>query len=174
MGTASTPAFYRLRPITPRDRVGLTRFYSGLSADSRAARFHGPASIIPEATAAFFCGPDHLHREGIVAERIDVNGDPVIIGHICIEPTDDAVAEMAIAVDDAWQGHGVGRAMLASAIAWAQAHGVARLAASILFGNGAMLTLLRSTGYAITYGPSAADSIDAFLDLRRSSSPIAA
>ena len=31
---------------------------------------------IPDATATFFCGPDHQHREGIVAECFDVRGDP--------------------------------------------------------------------------------------------------
>ena len=78
---------------------------------------------IPDATATFFCGPDHEHREGIVAECLDASGDPVIIGHVCIEPISDDVAEIAIAVTDAWQGHGVGRAMLACAISWAQAMG---------------------------------------------------
>ena len=80
---------------------------------------------------------------------------PVIIGHVCIEPISDDVAEIAIAVTDAWQGHGVGRAMLACAISWAQAHGIARLASPILMTNTAMFGLLRSMGYPITYGGSA-------------------
>ena len=108
-----------------------------------------------------------------MAESLDEGGDPVIIGHVCIEPIDDDVAEMAIAVADEWQGRGVGLAMLARAITWAQAHGIARLDASILFGNTAMLGLLRSIGYPITYGASAGVTIDVFLDVR-SSRPLAA
>lgn len=162
-----------MRSITPRDQPGLTAFYAGLSLDSRAARFHGAAPCIPEATATFFCGPDHQHREGIVAETFDACGDPVIIGHVCIEPINDDVAEMAIAVADAWQGRGIGRAMLGRAITWAQAHGIARLAASILFGNAAMLGLLRSVGFPISYGESTGGTVDAYLDVR-SSRPIAA
>lgn len=162
-----------MRSITPRDRAGLSAFYAGLSNDSRAARFHGAAPPIPEATATYFCGPDHQHREGIVAECFDAVGDPVIIGHVCIEPINGDVAEMAIAVADAWQGRGIGRAMLARAIAWARAHWVARLAASILFGNTAMVGLLRSVGYPITYGASAGGTIDVYLDVR-SSRPLAA
>ena len=87
-----------------------------------------------------------------MAECLDASGDPVIIGHVCIEPISDDVAEIAIAVTDAWQGHGVGRAMLACAISWAQAHGIARLASPILMTNTAMFGLLRSMGYPITYG----------------------
>lgn len=97
----------------------------------------------------------------------------MIIGHVCIEPINKGVAEMAIAVGDAWQGRGIGRAMLGRAITWARAHGIAHLAASILSGNTAMLGLLRSVGYPITYGDTAGGTIDAYLDVR-SSRPIAA
>ena len=159
------PPPYRLRAITPGDRAGLTRFYAGLSPDSRTARFHGAGPTIAEATATFFCGPDHEHREGIVAECLDAVGEPEIIGHVCIEPTDDDVAEMAIAVADAWQGHGVGRAMLARAIAWARIHGVARLVASMQCSNASMFALLRSMDYPITYGATAEGTVDAYLDV---------
>jgi RimJ/RimL family protein N-acetyltransferase len=166
MTTTLTPEGYRMRQITPDDRVGLTAFYAALSPDSRAARFHGAAPRIPEATARFFCGPDHQHREGIVAECLDTSGGSVIIGHVCIEPVTDDVAEVAIAVADAWHGRGVGCAMLARAVIWAQAQGIGRLAASIRCGNAAMFGLLRSMDYPITYGASAADATDAYLDLR--------
>ena len=162
-----------MRPITPRDQAGLRAFYAGLSPDSRTTRFHGAAPQIPDATATFFCGPDHQHREGIVAECFDTSGDPLIIGHVCIEPTSEDVAEIAIAVTDEWQGHGVGRAMLARAITWAQVHGIARLTAPILVSNTAMFGLLRSMGYPITYGASAEGTIDVSLDVR-SSRPLAA
>jgi RimJ/RimL family protein N-acetyltransferase len=155
-----------MRRITPGDRVGLTAFYAGLSPDSRAARFHGAAPRIPEATARFFCGPDHEHREGIVAECLGASGGSMIIGHVCIDSVRDDVAEVAIAVADSWHGRGVGRAMLARAVIWAHAHGIGRLAASILCGNAAMFGLLRSMDYPITYGASAAGEMEAYLDLR--------
>jgi GNAT superfamily N-acetyltransferase len=129
--------------------------------------------MIPDATATFFCGPDHQHREGIVAECFDAIGTPVIIGHVCIEPVNDDAAEMAIAVADSWQRHGVGRAMLAHAITWARTHDIARLVASMKCGNTAVLALLRSTGYPITFGASDAGTFEAYLDVR-SSRPLAA
>ena len=169
MNTAPSPAPYRIRPIALGDQAGLQRFYAGLSPDSRVARFHGAASTIPEAMAASFCHPDHRHREGIVAESLDANGERTIVGHGCIEPTDDGATEMAIAVADAWHRHGVGRAILSDSILWAQLHGVARLVASIQCGNAAMFVLVRSMGYPITYGSPAGGTVDACLDLRGSS-----
>ena len=168
MTRSPAPLLYRLRSITPDDRAVLTRFYEGLSPDSRAARFHCAAPSIPQTTATFFCGPDHQHREGIVAEAFDAVGGAVIIGHVCIEPTSGDTAEMAIAVADAWQHHGVGRALLTHAIMWAQIHGIDRLIASMRCGNSAMFDLLRATGYPITYGPSLGSTVDAYLDLRGS------
>lgn len=169
MTTRPAPAGYRIRSIGPRDQARLRRFYAGLSPDSRSARFHGTASAVPEAMAASFCGPDHRHREGIVAELIGAAGSPEIIGHVCIEPTDGDTAEMAVAVADAWQRHGVGRAMLANAILWAQRHGLTRLVASMECGNAPMFVLLRSLGYPITYGAPAGGTVDAYLDLRSAS-----
>ena len=96
--------------------------------------------------ARYLCGPDHDHREGIVAEATDADGSVVIIGHVCIEPTCPDSAEMAIAVADAWQRHGVGRAMLAEAIVWARRHGLTRLVASMRWGNSAILGLIGSVG----------------------------
>ena len=66
---ASPPLDHSPRPS------GSDGFYAGLSPDSRAARFHGATPTIPDATARFFCGPDHQHREGIVAESFDPSGD---------------------------------------------------------------------------------------------------
>jgi acetyltransferase len=165
MTISSSPAPYRLRSITPPDRAGLTRFYAGLSPDSRAARFHGAARTIPETTAMFFCGPDHEHREGIVAECFDASGAPLIIGHVCIEPGDGDVAEISIAVADGWQRHGIGRALLAGATTWAQTHGITRLVASMRCGNAAMFALLRSMGRPVTYGAASGGTVDGYLDV---------
>ncbi len=152
MTRTTTPAAFSIRPISPDDREPLTRFYSALSADSVEARFHGALPTIPARTARFFCGPDHQHREGLVAETIAPGGAPEIIGHVCIEPITPDLAEVAIAVADAWQHHGVGRAMLAEAIDWGRTHGVGRLLASMRWSNSAMLELLRSTGQPMTFG----------------------
>ena len=157
----------RIRPIEDADRDGLTAFYAALSADSREARFHGAASGIGGGAARYLCGPDHDHREGLVAEVTDSAGRPTIIGHVCIEPTRAGEAEMAIAVADAWQRHGIGRRLLVEAIIWARAHGFVRLVASVRLGNSAIVGLVRSMDRTITMGDCDGGVIDAVIDLRK-------
>jgi len=165
MSAASKNLAWLIRPIAPGDRDGLTRFYAALSPDSLEARFHGATPGIGEGTAGFFCGPDHVHREGLVAESLDEQGEPVIVGHVCLEPIRPGRAEMAIAVADRWQHHGLGRAMLSRAIAWAKDHGVTELGASIRGSNGAMIGLVRSTGLPVTVDDGDGGVLDAVIDL---------
>ena len=73
---------------------------------------------------------------------------------------------MAIAIADGWQHHGLGRAMLARAIAWARGHGVTELSASIRWSNGAMIGLIRSLGLPVTFVDRDGGVMDAIVDLR--------
>ena len=177
MQTTAAPPF-AIRAIVSDDREALARFYAGLSLESLELRFHGGSPLVSDSAARFFCGPDHRAREGLIAETVDSRGGRRIIGHLCIEPFGDGrpgVAEVAVAVADAWQRRGVGRALLAAGIAWAERHGIARLSASLLWGNAAMLNLIRSTGHPVSFGASGAGTLEAIVDLRVvSTTPVAA
>ena len=107
--------------VQPGDRDALMQFYASLSAESISRRFHGASNGIGDRVARFFCGPDHEHREGLVAV-LDEPGAPapIIVGHLCLEPSGAREVEMAVAVADAWQRHGIGRRLLLAAIAWAE------------------------------------------------------
>src|SRR5262245_64615721 len=151
---------FRIRAIAPGDRDALLCFYDGLAPDTRQARFHGTSPRLPTSAATWFCGPDHAHREGLVAEAVGPDGATEIIGHVCLEPAGADLAEMAIAVADAWHRRGVGRALLAAAIDWSRTHGIEVLTASMLCGNAAILGLVRSTGLPITFGPGDGGTVD--------------
>ena len=139
----------------------LCRFYAELSPDSRAEPVPRSDAAIADGIARAFCGPDHRHREGIVAVAVGDDGRSTIIGHVCIEPITVDEAEMAIAVADAWQRRGVGRAMLEEAIRWARAHGMARLRAFVRWAsNGAVMALMRVLGCPLAYGPSTVAVVD--------------
>ena len=155
----------RIRPIGPSDGELLRAFYSGLSPDSREARFHGAAPGIGETTARFFCGPDHEHREGLVACVAEPGDDCRIVGHLCLEPLPDGSVEMAIAVSDAWQNHGLGTRLLAEAFTWAEAHRVQRLTASVRVGNAAIMALIRGTGRPFELRPSDVGVVDVIIRL---------
>jgi GNAT superfamily N-acetyltransferase len=166
MTTTTVPVAFRVRAIMPDDREELTRFYAGLSTDSLEARFHGASPRLPDGTARTFCGPDHQHREGLVAVAPDADGRWHIIGHLCIEPFTYGEAEIAVAVAEGWRRQGVARSLLAQAIAWGQAHGIARLLGCTRWGNEALLALLRSTGRPVTFGAGDGGVLDARLDIR--------
>jgi GNAT superfamily N-acetyltransferase len=154
------PRTCHIRTIVPDDREALEVFYAGLSPESRQARFHGAASRVAAPEATYFCGPDHAHREGFVAEGAGDGGVPAIIGHLCLEPVGPGVAEMAIAVADAWQRRGVGRALLAAAVDWAHANAIGTLSASMLSGNAPILGLVRAMGCPMTFGAEDAGTVE--------------
>jgi GNAT superfamily N-acetyltransferase len=154
------PAAFTIRAIEPGDGEGLARFYEGLSPESHHARFHGASPRLAPAACAYFCRPDHGCREGLVAQTVGAGGRPENDGHLCLEPVEPGVLEMANADADAWQRRGVGRALLAAAIGWGRSHGIGSLTASMLCGNAAVLALVRSTGLPVAYGPGDRGTVD--------------
>lgn len=156
----------QIRPIEPDDRAALSRFYEGLSQDSLNRRFHGACRGIADTAAGLFCGPDHEHREGIVAVMpSDEGGMPRIVGHLCLEPSGSGELEMAVAVADDLQRRGLGRALLAAAVVWAQAHEIGRLRASMRCSNGAIISLVRGAGYPVTWVTPRGGGLEAIIDV---------
>lgn len=155
----------RIRAIRAADREALSSFYGRLSAESRFARFHAVSRGIGDDAAGLLCGPDHEHREGFIAEPADpYPGGPVIIGHLCLEPAESGI-EMAVAVADSWQGHGIGKALLLAAVEWAKGHGIRFLQASALSTNSAVLGLIASVGRPVHESAPVAGVVVATIDV---------
>lgn len=154
-----------IRPVLPTDRPALTRFYATLSAESRYARFLGASAGISDGVAASFCGPDHEHREGLVAVAREADAEERIVGHLCLDPLDDGAFEMAVAVADRWRQQGIGRALLGDAIDWARRHGVRRLRATMLATNTPVLALIRSSGQHVRLDSPECGIVEAVIDI---------
>lgn len=164
----------RIRAIEPADRDALVRFYRTLSPKSLSLRFHGASNGIADRAASFFCGPDHEHREGLIAVLEEPGGSELtIVGHLCLEPSGAHEVEMAVAVADAWQRHEIGRRLLVAAMGWAECHGIDRLRASMLSTNVAILGLLRSMGRLVTLTMPNAGVVDATIDISKALRPAA-
>ncbi len=137
----------RVRRVAPGDAPELERFYAELSADSRVSRFHSASRGISHAQAEVFAAADHWRRDGFVA----VAGGR-IVGHLALEPMADGIEELAVAVDDRIQHHGVGTLLLAAAVASARLRGVRRIVGWVRAENGAMQHLLVASHHRLRLG----------------------
>ncbi|HEX9635655.1 MAG TPA: GNAT family N-acetyltransferase [Candidatus Limnocylindria bacterium] len=134
----------RVRRVAPGDAPELERFYAELSAESRALRFHGASRGIGHEQADRFAAADHRLRDGLVAVA-----DGRIAGHLVLERVGDGVEELAVAVDDRVQHHGVGTLLLAAAVASARLRHVRRLVAWVKAENVAMRHLLNASHHPL-------------------------
>lgn len=135
----------RVRRVIPQDWAELERFYADLSVDSRASRFHGASRGISHKQADDFAAADHQRRDGFVAVV-----DDRVIGHLVLEPLEPRAEELAVAVDDSFQHHGVGTLLLVAALASARLRGIERLVAWVQAENGPMRHLLSSSRHGLS------------------------
>ena len=155
----------RIRRIIPADHDRLRAFYAELSEESRRTRFLGPTNGIGDRQSAYFCCPDHAHREGFVATMGPSDGADRIVGHVCIEPDGPDTAEVAVAVADELQGHGIGRRLVDAAVYWARSDGFRTLTATMLAGNPAIQRLLTGLGLPSTAVAIGAGVVEVRIDL---------
>ncbi|SEQ46564.1 Acetyltransferase (GNAT) family protein [Lentzea xinjiangensis] len=112
--------------------------FEGLSARSRYLRFHSPTPRLTGSARRALADVDGKRHAAVCAR---IGGDPVGIARMI--KTSECDAEIAVAVVDLWQRHGVGRRLLEELTAVAARLGVARLHGDVLPDNRAMLALVR-------------------------------
>jgi GNAT superfamily N-acetyltransferase len=154
-----------VRRVRPTDAAALGAFYEGLSRESRRARFLGWVGV-SDGQSFSFCTPDHVHAEGFVAVH-PVGGEEIeIVGHLCLEPAGPSELELAVAVADAWQGRGVGGALMRAALRWADERGYETILASCFADNVQVLRLLRAAPFPPIVQPADAGVVNVIMPLR--------
>lgn len=128
------------RPVQPDDDARLVRLWPRLSADTVYRRFHSPLRGLPAATVRHLVVVDHDSRDAVVAV---VGGEIVGIARYDRSPADPSTAEFAVLIEDAWQGVGLGRQLLAELTDLAATRGVRRLTATVQADNDRMVRLIR-------------------------------
>ena len=145
-----------VRPIRPEDAALETRFIDGLSGQSRYQRFLNQMAHLPPQLLDRFTHIDYGREMALVALA---PGDAEFIGVARYAPNaggDSAgfalanTAEFALTVADAWQGRGLGHALLEKLCVCAHAAGYAALDGLILNANGDMLELAEQLGFVRT------------------------
>src|SRR4051794_16579870 len=128
----------RLRLAARADRDELARFFHGLSFESLRRRFFGPAEPSPALLDTFCSSENPSQSATLMALRL-IDGElrPIAVGsYFRIDAT---TAEAAFAVDDHFQGKGLGPALLDRLAALASESGFKRFEAVTLSDNAAML-----------------------------------
>ncbi len=128
------------RPVQPGDQGLFCRLWGRLSRETVYRRFHAPVHALPPETVRHLVTVDHDLREAVVAV---VGGEVVGVARYERPAADPSTAEIAVLVEDAWQGVGLGRQLLAELTALAARRGVRTLTATVQPDNGPVLGLLR-------------------------------
>src|SRR6185369_12235621 len=137
-----------VRPIKPEDEPLAKRFVSGLSQNSRYQRFLNQMKELPPPLLARFTHIDYDREMALVALAPE-GGE--FIGVARYAPNaGGSSAEFALTVTDAWQGRGLGHALLEKLLACARAAGYQVLDGTILADNSDMLELVTQFGFART------------------------
>ena len=138
-------ATLRIRPIRPDDEAGLRDLFARLSTKTVFQRFFRAWRKLPEEWYPRFVQVDYEHRLALVAE-IDGADGARLLGVARYEPTEtDGVAEVALVVEDSWQGQGLGRRLLEAILDAADKRGIHRFRADTLSDNRRILKLLAQT-----------------------------
>jgi GNAT superfamily N-acetyltransferase len=105
----------------------------------------GVKKLLAERELEFLTGVDHHDHEAIGA--VDAaTGVGVGVGRFIRFQPGGEVAEAAVAIVDEWQGRGLGRILIDRLAHRAREEGVARLRASVLASNRAMIRLFQRVG----------------------------
>src|SRR3982751_1611455 len=128
------------RPVRPEDRTLFCRLWERLSPETVYRRFHAPVRALPDESVRWLVTVDHDLREAVVAV---VGGEVVGIARYDRPPGDPSTAEVAVVVEDAWQGVGLGRQLITEVTDLAARRGVRRLTATVQPDNAPVLGLVR-------------------------------
>jgi GNAT superfamily N-acetyltransferase len=148
-----------VRPVLALDADAEQDFVRSLSADTRLKRFHFGLRELPPSLLRAMTEVDHDAHVAIVAETFLGDDDAATIvadARYVRGPTADLAddeAEFAIAVADAWQGAGLGRALMERLGCHAARQGVRALVGDVLPGNRAMFSLAATLGGELLASP---------------------
>src|SRR5689334_6043360 len=131
----------RIRAIRPSDEPRLVALYDRLSRDSRYQRFFSVMRRLPPDWAHFLANVDHRSRFALVAEEAGAT-ETRVIAVARYEGIDGTTAEVAFAVEDRWQGKGLGTLLIVDLLRAAALNGFTRYRAFVLADNRRMLGLL--------------------------------
>jgi len=151
-----------VRPLRNGDTRTVAAFFDRLGDESRVRRFNGAKPRLSAGELAQLARVD-VRSHALVAY---VDGDPCPAGLAQLVRDADRCthAEIAFAVADSYQGHGVGSALVELLAADARAAGITHVTATMQGSNSAAYSLVRKIARIIVvrYGSGEAEIVAAF------------
>jgi GNAT superfamily N-acetyltransferase len=142
-----------VRFVEPGDAGALQAYFRSLSVRSRYNRFFGAVSELPSTLLDHFVHAGEGDRFSVIAV-MTLDGFETIVGEARYGFDADAGSfEFGLSVDDRWQGHGIGSALMGNLQCRAAALGAQRLFGDTLRSNEVMMALARKSGFAFTASP---------------------
>lgn len=138
----------RLRPIRPDDADRLIDLFGRLTPESVYFRFLETRPSLPRPQAEAFARVDYASSMAIVATAPRPEGEAIIgvARYAAIGAPQDAVAEAAIVVEDAFQSQGLGTVLLTALADYAADHGIRAFQATVHANNQRILSFIEGSG----------------------------
>ena len=136
-----------VRQITPEDADLILALHARFSDRTRYLRYFSPYPRIPPRDLARFVNVDHHDREALV---MAVGDDLIAVGRYERLGQGATDAEVAFVVEDAYQGRGVGSALLEHLAEAARESGISRFVAEVLPQNRTMLRVFSDAGFQVS------------------------
>ncbi len=143
---------YTIRAIRPDDKRRLDAHFHSLSQHSVQQRFFQSKSDLTAADLVQLTELDFVHHLALVATLGQEPGERIVgVGRAIESPARDGArtAEVAFAVADAFQGRGIGRALLAHLAVVAREVGFEKFEAYTLSENARMLDVFLLSGFEV-------------------------
>jgi GNAT superfamily N-acetyltransferase len=144
VATLRNGARVRIRAIRPDDDVRLQALFARLSFDTVYQRFFSSMRALPPSWARMLATVDYRRRLALVAERDDQEESILVaVARYALVSDEPATADIALVVEDRWQGLGLGTLLASELLRAAKERGIHTFRADVLATNARMLRLLR-------------------------------
>ena len=142
-----------VRFVEPGDAEALQDYFRSLSVRSRYNRFLGAMSELSPTELDHFIHAGERDRFSVIAV-MTIDGVETIVGEARYGfEAGTASFEFGVSIDDRWQGHGIGTALLRNLECRAAAFGARRLFGDTLRSNDVMIGLARKSGFDFMPSP---------------------
>lgn len=156
----------RVRPVRPADAGAIQEFVRALSDASRRLRFFAPIRELAPATLARLTESTSRRDRVLLAEAHDGEKWCMVALAEYALGDDAGTRDLALVVADAWQGRGIGRALMGMLIQSAHEARCARVVADVLRDNEAMLALGLAYDFTVARSPHDLTMLRLVRDLR--------